>query len=158
MRESLQLRPIRLSTGDFCSAEKSLNLPLPEMTFGNNSLHLTYRPASSSENLVELRFATLDALAGVAVGEGWEERVGGGVKVSMAETWGKSRSVYKNVVMVVEADGGAGHHLPRFSVILRSRQSRSSPMTGHIPPLMPVLLPALRCVLALSSFNSVPFS
>ena len=35
----------------------------------------------------------LDALAEVAVGEGWEQRVGGGVKVSMAEAWGKSRYV-----------------------------------------------------------------
>jgi len=71
------------------------------MTFGNNSLSLFHipstsacSPASSSSSSVEpleMRFATLDALAGVAVGEGWEDRVGGGVKVSMAEAWGKSR-------------------------------------------------------------------
>jgi type 2A phosphatase activator TIP41 len=30
----------------------------------------------------------------VATGEGWEERVGGGVKVSMAEQWGKNRCVW----------------------------------------------------------------
>ena len=92
-------------------AEKSLNLPLPEMTFGNNSLVLTYNPTPSSssgtlnastlgtqdstgdsgETRVGIKFDTLEALAGVATGEGWEERVGGGVKVAMAEQWGKNR-------------------------------------------------------------------
>ncbi|WVQ98219.1 hypothetical protein IAU59_005342 [Kwoniella sp. CBS 9459] len=97
--------------------EKRLNLPLPEMTFGNNHLRLTYSispspspsaasssystsrttsqaqaaDASSStadgSDTMELRFDTLEALAGVATGEGWEERVGGGVKVSMADKW-----------------------------------------------------------------------
>nr|XP_031860691.1 uncharacterized protein CI109_003734 [Kwoniella shandongensis]KAA5527763.1 hypothetical protein CI109_003734 [Kwoniella shandongensis] len=103
-------RPI-LNGKEIDAAEKSLLLPLPEMTFGNNSLSLTYDPSSSSSSIsgssstyqaqqvdensgekVEIRFDTLDALAGVAVGEGWEERVGGGVLVSMAEKWGKSRS------------------------------------------------------------------
>lgn len=88
------------------SAEKSLNLPLPEMTFGNNSLSLVYNPTTPSpldsttastpttvslEERVNLSFKTLDALAGVATGEGWEERVGGGVLVSMAEKWGKNK-------------------------------------------------------------------
>lgn len=88
------------------SAEKSLNLPLPEMTFGNNSLSLVYNPATPSpldstaasrptavspEAHISLSFKTLDALAGVATGEGWEERVGGGVLVSMAEKWGKNK-------------------------------------------------------------------
>ncbi|WWD07480.1 hypothetical protein V865_005581 [Kwoniella europaea PYCC6329] len=83
-------------------AEKSLNLPLPEMTFGNNSLSLSYSPSSSSsssstsndkdENGVQLRFDSMEALSGVATGEGWEERVGGGVKVSMAEKWSSKSS------------------------------------------------------------------
>ncbi|WVQ69447.1 uncharacterized protein L199_007664 [Kwoniella botswanensis] len=83
-------------------AEKSLNLPLPEMTFGNNSLRLSYSPSSSSsssstsndkdENGVQLRFDSIEALSGVATGEGWEERVGGGVKVSMAEKWSSKSS------------------------------------------------------------------
>jgi type 2A phosphatase activator TIP41 len=75
------------------------------MTFGNNSLSLTYDPSTSYSRSFQshqgngegsscLRFDTLKALEGVAVGEGWEERVGGGVKVSMAESWGKSRSAY----------------------------------------------------------------
>ncbi len=82
-------------------AEKSLNLPLPEMTFGNNSLSLSHASSSSASSPsslpntdhapISICFSTLDSLAEVAVGEGWEERVGGGVKVSMAEAWGKSR-------------------------------------------------------------------
>lgn len=69
-------------------AEKRLNLPLPEMTFGNNSLLLTYQ---GGDEETTFRFNGLEALAEVGVGEGWEERVGGGVLVSMAETWGKNR-------------------------------------------------------------------
>ncbi|ORY20915.1 TIP41-like family-domain-containing protein [Naematelia encephala] len=82
-------RPI-LNSDEIDMNEKSLNLPLPEMTFGNNGLSVNYEPHASSK--LELKFDTIDALAGVAVGEGWEERVGGGVKVSMAEAWGKSRT------------------------------------------------------------------
>jgi type 2A phosphatase activator TIP41 len=78
------------------------------MSFGNNSLTLSYDPSTSysstsalspsasnsaGESSTSLRFQTLEALGGVAVGEGWEERIGGGVKVSMAESWGKSRLV-----------------------------------------------------------------
>ncbi|WVW78259.1 hypothetical protein I302_100212 [Kwoniella bestiolae CBS 10118] len=88
-------------------AEKSLNLPLPEMTFGNNSLRLSYSPSSSSstttttstslnapsgQDQVQLKFDSIEALGGVATGEGWEERVGGGVKVSMAEKWSSKSS------------------------------------------------------------------
>lgn len=76
------------------------------MTFGNNSLVLTYDPNSQNKanvsdtakpdstgntEIVGIKFDTLEALAGVATGEGWEERVGGGVKVAMAEHWGKNR-------------------------------------------------------------------
>ena len=70
-------------------AEKRLNLPLPEMTFGNNSLLLKYQ----GDEEITMRFNGLEALAEVGVGEGWEERIGGGVLVSMAETWGKNRYV-----------------------------------------------------------------
>lgn len=89
------------------AAEKTLSLPLPEMTFGNNSLVLTYDPnatgprraaparaASGSGAVAEpssLAFDTLTALRQVATGEGWEDRVGGGVLVSMAEKWSKGR-------------------------------------------------------------------
>jgi hypothetical protein len=71
-------------------AEKRLNLPLPEMTFGNNSLLCTYNDGS---NEVTMRFNGIEALSEVGVGEGWEERVGGAVLVSMAESWGKNRYV-----------------------------------------------------------------
>lgn len=103
-----------------------MNLPLPEMTFGNNSLVLTYDPSGSGgtssaptkvdpgsaapvdgstdvDGPVTLAFNALEALAGVATGEGWEERVGGGVKVSMAEQWGKNR-----YVSLVSQHGGYG--------------------------------------------------
>lgn len=73
------------------------------MTFGNNMLSLQYTPdpASSSSDPSSsnasaawtMDFNGIDALAQVAVGEGWEERVGGGVLVSMAEEWGRNRSV-----------------------------------------------------------------
>jgi len=60
------------------------------MTFGNNSLSLSY---ASTEGEVEMKFNGLDALAEVGVGEGWEDRTGGAVLVAMAEFWGKNRSV-----------------------------------------------------------------
>ena len=100
-------------------AEKKLGMPLPEMTFGNNSLVLHYDPSSSTSQLStsiqstqitstatdgsengagpstarRIVFDAMQALESVAVGEGWEERVGGGVKVSMADKWSKRRSV-----------------------------------------------------------------
>ncbi|ORX34026.1 TIP41-like family-domain-containing protein [Kockovaella imperatae] len=109
-------RPI-LNGKEIDSAEKRFGLPLPEMTFGNNSLVLIYDPTlpsssststtrsvntrGSDDNAVSsaggsstnqrVVFDAMEALQGVAVGEGWEERVGGGVKVSMADKWSKSR-------------------------------------------------------------------
>ncbi|ODN79446.1 hypothetical protein, variant [Cryptococcus amylolentus CBS 6039] len=103
-------KPI-LNGKEIDASEKALNLPLPEMTFGNNSLTLTYEPPTSSTQTslasadastgnssernsqnFTLSFKTIDALSGVATGEGWEERVGGGVLVSMAEKWGQNKS------------------------------------------------------------------
>lgn len=55
------------------------------MTFGHNSLVLVHPRAT-------LSFDTLGALRAVPVGEGWEERCGGGVLVSMADAW-KNRKV-----------------------------------------------------------------
>ncbi|BEI87889.1 uncharacterized protein CcaverHIS019_0106070 [Cutaneotrichosporon cavernicola] len=62
------------------AVEKELCLPLPEMTFGNNGLDLMHQG-------VRIKFDGISALRQVAVGEGWEERVGGGVLVSMADSW-----------------------------------------------------------------------
>jgi hypothetical protein len=62
------------------------------MTFGNNSLDLVYAPDQASTPL-ELRFTSLAALSNVATGEGWEDRVGGGVQVAMAEHWSQNRYV-----------------------------------------------------------------
>lgn len=41
-----------------------------------------------------MTFNGLEALAEVGTGEGWEDRTGGAVLVSMAETWGKNRYVH----------------------------------------------------------------
>lgn len=43
------------------------------------------------EVCVNLSFKILDVLVGVVIGEGWEDRVGGGVLVSMVEKWGKNK-------------------------------------------------------------------
>lgn len=72
-------------------AANRVDIPLPEMTFGNNALNLTFSPSGSSP--VSLSFEALSALEAVAVGDGWEENVGGGVQVSMAEHWGQNRLV-----------------------------------------------------------------
>lgn len=69
------------------------------MTFGNNYLSLTYQPRGSSsragegdgDGAVKMIFNGLNALSEVGTGEGWEDRTGGAVFVSMAETWGKNR-------------------------------------------------------------------
>jgi type 2A phosphatase activator TIP41 len=53
------------------------------MTFGNNGLHLAF------DGGVSISFDGISALREVAVGDGWEDRVGGGVLVSMAESWSK---------------------------------------------------------------------
>lgn len=113
------------------------------MTFGNNSLVLTYDPTgfgsgtnshgvaaaggsavqspagdSGDSATVTLAFNALEALAGVATGEGWEERVGGGVKVSMAEQWGKNRCAgYRSQLEgVAERQVGAVGIAERYAV------------------------------------------
>lgn len=67
------------------------------MTFGNNSLDLVYAPDQTSKPL-ELRFTSLAALSRVATGEGWEDRIGGGVQVAMAEQWSQNR--YDTVTLI----------------------------------------------------------
>ena len=59
-------------------------IPLPEMTFGNNSLELDHR-----ESGWRYAFTTEEALKGVRNGELQEGD--GGVKVGYAEAWMKSR-------------------------------------------------------------------
>ncbi|KLT44176.1 TIP41-domain-containing protein [Cutaneotrichosporon oleaginosum] len=75
-------RPI-LNGKEIDAVEKELSLPLPEMTFGNNGLHLAF------DGGVTITFDGISALREVAVGDGWEERVGGGVLVAMADSWSK---------------------------------------------------------------------
>lgn len=57
----------------------------------------------------------IDALAECGVGEGWEERVGGGVQVSMAEQWSKTRYVPRKIVglqpsSLTDSQSGLRHH------------------------------------------------
>lgn len=64
--------------------QKTLGFPLPEMTFGNNSLVLKH-----SASGWEYRFDTHEALKCVKNGELGEGD--GGVKVGYADAWLKSR-------------------------------------------------------------------
>lgn len=59
-------------------------IPLPEMTFGNNSLELEHKASGWKYN-----FSTEDALRGVKNGELSEGD--GGVKVGYADAWLQSR-------------------------------------------------------------------
>lgn len=90
-------KPI-LNGAEIEAVTADLNIPLPEMTFGNNHLTLTYStgPAGISGTTLQFAFSALHGLADVAAGEGWEQRVGGGVQVSMAEHWNQNRSTSAN--------------------------------------------------------------
>ncbi|KAK1223341.1 Tap42 interacting protein [Marasmius sp. AFHP31] len=63
----------------------SLSIPLPEMTFGNNTLKLNHRPSGWT-----YQFSTEDALREVKNGE--LEPGDGGVKVNYADAWLQSRT------------------------------------------------------------------
>ena len=70
-----------------CDAlQASLGFPLPEMTFGNNSLKIRHNPSGW-----EYQFDTEQALKQVRGGE--LQPGDGGVKVGYADAWLKSRSV-----------------------------------------------------------------
>jgi type 2A phosphatase activator TIP41 len=64
--------------------QATLGIPIPEMTFGRNSLKLEHRPSNWRYS-----FTTRGALAAVKVGELGDGD--GGVKVGYAEKWLKSR-------------------------------------------------------------------
>lgn len=66
--------------------QASVGIPLPEMTFGNNTLELEHKPSGW-----KYEFSATHALKGVKngpLGEG-----DGGVKVRYAESWLKSRCI-----------------------------------------------------------------
>ena len=69
-------------------------IPLPEMTFGSNSLELEHR-----ESGWRYAFNTEEALKGVRNGELQEGD--GGVKVGYADAWLRSRSVPHHFIVVV---------------------------------------------------------
>ncbi|KAF8514874.1 type 2A phosphatase activator TIP41 [Hysterangium stoloniferum] len=64
--------------------QATLGIPLPEMTFGNNSLELTHNPSG-----FKYRFDAENALKHVKRGE--LEAGDGGIKVGYADAWLKSR-------------------------------------------------------------------
>ncbi|KAF8969340.1 type 2A phosphatase activator TIP41 [Flammula alnicola] len=75
-----------ISNAPECDAlQAALGIPLPEMTFGNNSLTLEHRPSRTKYS-----FTTLEALKGVKRGELLDGD--GGVKVGHAEKWLQSRT------------------------------------------------------------------
>ncbi|GHJ83980.1 hypothetical protein NliqN6_0382 [Naganishia liquefaciens] len=83
-------KPI-LNGPEIDSASAELDIPLPEMTFGNNSLTLQYTPSPSSPG-ISLRFDALLALSLIPKGAGWESATGGAVQVAMAQSWGVAQA------------------------------------------------------------------
>lgn len=74
-----------ISNAPECDAlQATLGIPLPEMTFGSNSLKLEHRPSAW-----RYTFTAEDVLKGVKVGELGEGD--GGVKVGYSEKWLQSR-------------------------------------------------------------------
>jgi type 2A phosphatase activator TIP41 len=74
-----------ISNAPECDAlQATLGIPLPEMTFGNNSLTLKHIPSGT-----KYAFSTLEALKCVKRGELGEGD--GGVKVGYADKWLQSR-------------------------------------------------------------------
>lgn len=76
-------RPI-INAAETDALQKTLGFPLPEMTFGNNSLNIIHKPSGW-----EYRFDTVEALKWVKNGELGDGD--GGVKVGYADAWLKSR-------------------------------------------------------------------
>lgn len=73
-----------VSASEADELQAHLGIPLPEMTFGNNSLSLKHKPSGWTYS-----FETPRALEGVKNGELGEGD--GGVKVGYAEKWLQSR-------------------------------------------------------------------
>lgn len=72
------------NTSELDAIQASVGFPLPEMTFGNNTLELEHKPSG-----LKYVFTTPRALKGVKNGP--LEEGDGGVKVGYADAWLKSR-------------------------------------------------------------------
>lgn len=100
------------------------NMPLPEMTFGNNSLEVEHKPSGW-----KYTFATEDGLKAVKNGELAEGD--GGVKVGYADAWLKSRCVFLQVnrgyLILMRAAQATRHNF------LCQRLLRRNRMIGRIP-------------------------
>ncbi|TDL29660.1 type 2A phosphatase activator TIP41 [Rickenella mellea] len=87
-------RPI-INAAETDTLQSNLGFPLPEMTFGNNSLCLKHKPSNW-----EYTFKTLEALRAVKNGELVDGD--GGVKVGYADAWLKSRTDPDSVLPLPE--------------------------------------------------------
>ncbi|GAA5834404.1 hypothetical protein JCM9279_004306 [Rhodotorula babjevae] len=80
-------RPI-LSIPQADAASAKLDLALPEICFGNNSLAIHHHPSGFS-----LEWNTLDMLAAVKKGDGWDSLPGAGaVRVAHADEWSRGQA------------------------------------------------------------------
>ncbi|GAA5914211.1 hypothetical protein JCM8208_001520 [Rhodotorula glutinis] len=80
-------RPI-LSIPESDAASAQLDLALPEICFGNNSLAIHHAPSGFS-----LEWNTLDMLAAVKKGDGWDAQPGAGaVRVAHADEWSRGQA------------------------------------------------------------------
>lgn len=83
------------TSAELDSLHAELGIPLPEMTFGNNSLAVTHLPSDA-----QYTFNTPAALRKVRAGELCDGD--GAVKVDYAETWLSSRCV--SFLLTLDAD------------------------------------------------------
>ncbi|KPV78502.1 uncharacterized protein RHOBADRAFT_721, partial [Rhodotorula graminis WP1] len=128
-------RPI-LSIPESDAASAQLDLALPEICFGNNSLALHHEPSGFT-----LEWNTLDMLAAVKKGDGWDAQPGAGaVRVAHADEWsrGQAASGSTNDLTVQKPFDWTYTTLHRGSIT--SPPSRSS--TTSSSALQPVWLPA----------------
>ena len=110
-------------------------IPLPEMTFGNNSLELEHR-----ESGWKYTFNTEEALKGVRNGELQEGD--GGVKVGYADAWLRSRCDLHDVQSIAELTEKSELVQHLRSLCLRpSPRSYLTGRTRHYIPVMQSLRP-----------------
>lgn len=119
-----------ISNAGECDALQAVlrGMPLPEMTFGNNTLELEHKPTGW-----KYQFGTEDALKGVKNGELVEGD--GGVKVGYADAWLKSRCVLLHVrtcyFMLINAVQASRRSFPCLKPL------RQNLTTGRIQRLTP---------------------
>jgi hypothetical protein len=129
--EAITAPIINASESDTLQAK--LGIPLPEMTFGNNSFELTHNPSGW-----KYRFDAENALKYVKRGE--LQPGDGGVKVGYADAWLKSRSVKVNMNRFVYSLTGLWEGLTLTRRYHLQKPYRQSHMTGRTPQRIQVTL------------------